>query len=391
MVKVFEQGGAMRLLVLSFVFLLSACHGGWKQDPFDGQSDRIKNAITPTTVVKKLPPPKQGALYVDMPDVYSVTEGETLKIPVKYHIVHKEVQLSSIEVKGLIDKFPGATLDTTKGQESITLRPDYNFVPADLPYKVEKLTVSFFNEYGGQIEETTRSIAIMVIPENETIPLIEDVVYDDGSDKIIAGETKGLTVYVRDTNHNYSPRLQVMDQSDTDIMVAQFFSVKGEGTYDATTGLWAIKAEINVPSRFYAARKTIYAGPDIYAYSVSGIPSRAETIRMRVFSKAIPPLVAAENPIRFIVDQPTDYTFSIYDPYDRSDNISGSCLKMPQGMTCNCRQGQKNNRDIFMCTVSWTPTQTGFYELEVKGVASIIGAVMSSAETKETLTIRVTK
>ena len=128
-----------RLLLGLSMIMLTACHSGWDKDPFAKEGDNIKNAVAPDEEIPKVPPPKSNTLFVDMQQVYSVVEGETLIIPVRYKIAHPDVKLSSIQVIGLEEKFPGSMYDEEK--QEIRITPPFDFVPVDTAYIIQPISV----------------------------------------------------------------------------------------------------------------------------------------------------------------------------------------------------------------------------------------------------------
>ena len=61
----------MKVLALIGFLALSACHSGWEQDPFSGQSDNIQKAVPQGgNPVKE--PPVQDVMRVDVKETHVV-------------------------------------------------------------------------------------------------------------------------------------------------------------------------------------------------------------------------------------------------------------------------------------------------------------------------------
>ena len=79
----------MKVLALIGFLALSACHSGWEQDPFSGQSDNIQKAVPQGgNPVKE--PPVQDVMRVDVKETHVVREGESLNLTMAYRLLHPE-------------------------------------------------------------------------------------------------------------------------------------------------------------------------------------------------------------------------------------------------------------------------------------------------------------
>ncbi len=366
-----------RLLLLGLFLTLTACHSGWDKDPFSGEEDRIKNAIEPDKKIEKVPPPEQGTLFVDMQQVYSVVEGDTLEIPVRYKIAHPEVTISSIQVQGLEENFPGSTFDAEKNVIRIT--PPYDFVPVDTPYIIQPLSVSFFNQYEGQVQEVKRTVVIHVIPQNTSVPVIEDLSFSPANSVVVAGKEKKLLIEVYDTNKEYSPRVTVMNAFGSQLQGAQFVRVPNEGVYNPTNDVWEFEARINIPSDYYLPASKSRVTLEIFSYSITGIPSRSEDISFTIERTPEAPKIVSEKILKFTEKIENQYTFSAFD-IRGNGRVTTECVGGPAGMTCDCRRDGFPNNDIAFCTVTWIPETVGEFDLQFKAENKIGSDVVTQVK-----------
>lgn len=352
-----------RLLLIGLFLTLAACQKGWDKDPFAKEQDNIKNAIKPNEEPPVIPPPKSNTLFVEMDQVFSVVEGETLEIPVRYHIAHPEVVLSSIQVQGLEEKFPGSTFDAEKNIIRIT--PPFDFVPVDTPYIVQPISISFFNSYQGQVEEVKRTVVINVLPQNTSVPIIKDVDFPSGS-VVLLGKEKEMIITVEDTDKEFSPRLSAVNAFGTGLQGAQFITIPAEGVYNETDKVWEFTAKINVPANYYLPSTSTSVTVDLFAYSITGIPSRSMAVRFSLNSStAEPPKIVSEDRIIFYEKTENQYTFSAFD-IRGSGQVTASCANAPTGMSCDCRRDTFPNSGIHYCTVTWMPETTGIHPMSFK-------------------------
>ncbi len=358
----------MRLVMILMVLTLSACHSGWDKDPLKGEDDRIKNAVPPETTLGKIPPPKQSSLFLDMPYVYTVREGATLEIVIKPEISHKEVTLAAIRIPDLQDKFPGARFD--EATKTIYITPDFDFVPVEAPNVIQNINLSFDTAYEGTILTVKRPLTIHVVPQNAEIPEIVEVSFQGKRGDVITGERKMVTVRVKDTEQEYSPRLRVFDSYKTSTVGSQFVDVSKEGVYNPARDEWEFELAIDVPTDFYLSGQGRRVALDLVVYSISGVPSRSYPVNYAIYSRAKEPVVVAERLVQFTEGQESDYTFSVYDPLDRGE-VDATCSKKPASMDCVCRTTKKNGQRVAYCTLTWAPAASGNAKVEIIGTNTV--------------------
>jgi hypothetical protein len=387
MTKLALKGGAVgRHLIFLFLLLgLGACHSGWNQDPLEGEDWAIKNALQPDEEVNKIPPPDQGVLFVRLNQVYSVVEGKPLEISFDYRIAHPDVNLSSIQVQGLEDKFPGSEFDSDN--KVIRITPPLDFVPVDVPYVTETISLSFFWDYEGQKQEVKRDIVVHVIPQNESIPVIKDIYFEPAGLKVSVGQEKFMVIEVEDASKDYSPRISVMNAFGRFLPIAQYIESPAEGEYDENKGRWVFRAPISIPIN-YAITPGKRAKVDVFAYSITGIPSRSLSQSITVEGRyAQTPKIVSENEISMLAGQVSHYTFSAYD--NRSaGRVTATCEGLSDGLRCQCRADSANN-GIHICTLTNTvELEPGTYHFTVLAQNRLPNGTSSERRRRITVQVR---
>lgn len=380
--------------LLALLLSLGACHSGWDKDPFDGEKENIKKAVEPGEEITKIPPPESNVLFIDMSSVYSVIEGGELEIPVRYKIAHPEVELSGIDVLELEDKFPQAVFDQEKSV--LRIQTSHDYVPVDAPYVVEPLTIAFRNVYQGQEQEVKKTIVIHVLPENTQAPIIKDVRIEGvgafGS-VVAAGETRTVTVFVKDSSTEYSPRIRTFDHQAfrKSIPISQFVNFLDDGVYNPQTQLWEIEGTLTLPPLLHVEQLRRDIALEFYAYSVTGVPSRGIRESFRVNPDGLAkPVMVAEPTIRFALNSEASYTITAFDPRGQGD-VSLSCPSKPNGMRCICGTSNVDFGKVAYCTLNWTPKSTSSFRLKMRAINKVgnFGTTVTKTLDKEfTLAIR---
>ena len=204
-------------LILFFLLLgLCSCSEGWKKDAFEDESEAVKKAVPFGKHKKKIPPPDKDVIFMDFEPVYSVSEGEVLKIPVKYTIGHPEVIFQSLDVQGDFSK-----LSYDEETKTILINPTEETVDISAEYLLKDLQVSLFANYEGVVIGSVAKIKIMILPEANSRgfrPKIFKII--DFPEKIVPGLEAEFKVYVWGSTAQ-PPRLEIYSESG----VAKYFSV----------------------------------------------------------------------------------------------------------------------------------------------------------------------
>ncbi|MBL7543645.1 MAG: hypothetical protein JNL11_07490 [Bdellovibrionaceae bacterium] len=96
------------LLLGVTLFVGAGC--GFKQNPFDGKPDAVKDGRLPVQKVQLPPPVKSEAVRIRAADVKTFKEGEEGRLPIVVTVLEKDYE-SAFEISNLND-FPGAVIDS---------------------------------------------------------------------------------------------------------------------------------------------------------------------------------------------------------------------------------------------------------------------------------------
>jgi hypothetical protein len=368
--KYFYKSGFKTGLILALTFL-TACHSGWDKDPYASESDKIKKAITPDTKFEKIPPPDRNTLYSHILPVYSVQEGEELVIISDFEIAHPEVKLTDIRIKDLNKIFPNSSLSFTDKTLTIKIKPGFDVVASDLNYLTQDLQVEFESIYEDQLFSVTYKTAILILPVNTEAPEIKKIDTSSFPAPIVVGNNYKFKIEVIDTSAEYSPRIQVLDRLGiSQATGSQFVKFSQTGIQSPKDpNLWIFDAELNLPTDLQVGLYGKYFSLDFIAYSVSGIPSRADQLNFTAYTVATSPTFLTIKNFDLNVDDDFYYILAVADDLNRG-TISARCSKLPANFKCNCVNSAAIGEPS-QCRLSWTPKVPGEYIIEIKAINTV--------------------
>ena len=368
-------------LFFLFLLILSSCSDGWKKDPFEDESESVKNAVPFLERKRKIPPPDRDVIFMNFEPFYSVVEGTDLKIPVKYNIGHDEVKFQRIVVRSS-NNFPGLVYD--EQNEIITITPPEETVDISSKFKLQVVEVSLFAEYKGVILESISKINVMIVPRLENRGVLPKVIkIVDLPTKVLFGREKveqDFKVYVYGSTEQ-PPRLQVysdnggsryitVDQTPVnafkDEEILENCNCAAETKEDGLD-IWEFKAKLVLPKEM-----RIFTTADKYqatfvAYSIYGVPSASRHQWFTVsLDKAQEPDFVGRPVVDFFKNAWNRHAFMIVDKSGLS-KVSATC-ESPPGSTCQC---QEEGSSSASCTLQWKPEATGEFEVNVNKISQV--------------------
>ncbi len=397
------------LLFFSLLLFLSSCFDGWKKDAFEDESESVKNAVPFNQQKEKIPPPDRDVIFMNFEPVYSVLEGETLNIPVRYSIGHPNVKFQQIVIQDS-DEFSGLTYD--EKNQNISITPLEEFVDISSKYKLQTVEVSLFAEYEGIVLESVAKINIMVVPRMHNRGVLSEILKTvDFPSKTSPGKEYQFKVYVHGSTEQ-PPSLQIFNRNkysqvrggDSGNGGARYFSVKyppsngfGDeellercGCSDKSTreglDIWEFDVTLNLPENMRLFKDKDTYGIDFVAYSIYGVPSKTLNQILNVSPETAPePAFIGEPVVRFVRGEWNSHTFLVVNTSGIS-KVSARCVS-PVGSTCQC---QENARHYSSCILKWKPEETGGFEVEVHKVGQIFDNFQLADESVVKESFRVT-
>lgn len=380
----------MFCVVLLGLFIFTGCTG-FNKDPFEGKDNAVKNAVDPSDKPDLTLALPIDAVFLDVPDVVVFKEGKQQTLPIKirsflngYTYSYKVQNLSDLE-NATFDQAAG--LLTWLPKQGTILAAD-GFVKQ---YTVNVSVIAKPNDPAGKILSGNRFFYLYV-QHDLSKPSIKSVKFPSVPNplNLEEGTVRNFTVTAEDAEGadvdgmrpklNFSSRImQWATVSTTRYLPATKeweFDVKLDLTNaDVTRSLDAFQMDISVVNRL-DQMSVVYP------------------VKFNVLTKlGTGTATIAGTTTDFKANTPVTLSFNIYDSSNEStvNLVSYGAAPFTKEIDAKITCESVTSRPFQLCTLTWTPTATGLYLLEM--VISTKGAstldVRPPIQTKVNATLRV--
>lgn len=354
------------LILLLTLFVLSACHNGWNQDPFADEPEDVRNPVPKTNEVPTQPP-SQSVMFIDMETFWNSYEGNSITLPFTWRLTHPNSTFLRLEVENLEELFPGATLNVNEAEKSgdLSLVIPEGYVPGSLYVAQVPLTFSLYADIDGEVQIRKLTVAVNVLRTSVGQPVIER--FENVPNSMIEGEKRAFQVFVRDNDSANGPVLSIRGTGNGFNSAAHLIDHFMSGQQvPGNPGLWKYEGLIDLDYNDVELTKSQLDLSALFiAYSAFGVPSNSKRMNFRVYSSASEPqFYFGSNRISFKKETANNYVFSVVDEKGEG-SLSARFIDctgdLGQGAQCSCQ----GSGPQLSCTVSWTPTVEGTHTVRL--------------------------
>ena len=400
--------------LLFFVLLLglSSCSDRWDKDPFARERDAVKEAIPYNRKETKIPPPEKDSIFIDIEPSYSVVQGKTLEIPIKYRIVHPDIVFQKIEIQNSEKNVPMETATEFDDENNeftvLKVTPPKTIVDLGSVFKIIEFQVTLFAEYEETTLSSSEKIKIIVTPDIHSRGLVPEIlaihpVLKDSSDDEekhplldkrvgIFDKSYKFNIYVRGDTEQ-PPQVSFKDPKTyvsfpTSSSVPEAGSLLTKESFKSCTecfksdgsfkygqdgrNIWKFTLEIKAPSDDNAKSFHDKHEVEFMAHSVYGIPS--DDTESKTFYFRMEDLPKAElkalSSVEFRKSFKNTYVFTVESPVE--SKLSAECeVDGQKDAECECNRYDKK-KSVNQCILLWEPDKEGIFDVIVKSENTLI-------------------